>query len=74
MKGEGRRQQDVCIMLFPSIQVSLEAIQREFSTLKEISSHHKKRSAEILNLLVRDLSEIGSVLGITELKAVRLNL
>ncbi|TWW80217.1 Kinesin heavy chain isoform 5A [Takifugu flavidus] len=50
--------------------VSLEAIQREFSTLKEISSHHKKRSAEILNLLVRDLSEIGSVLGITELKAM----
>lgn len=74
MKGDGRRQQDVWIMLFPSIQVSLEAIQREFSTLKEISSHHKKRSAEILNLLVRDLSEIGSVLGITELRAVRLNL
>nr|XP_046259575.1 kinesin heavy chain-like [Scatophagus argus] len=49
---------------------SLEAVQREFSTLQEISSHHKKRSAEILNLLIRDLSEIGSVLGTTDLKAM----
>ncbi|KAM9346933.1 kinesin heavy chain-like [Symphorus nematophorus] len=49
---------------------SLEAVQREFSTLQEISSHHKKRSAEILSLLLRDLSEIGGVLGTTDFKAM----
>ncbi|XP_023193238.1 kinesin heavy chain-like [Xiphophorus maculatus] len=48
----------------------LEAVQREVSTMQELSAHHKKRSAEILNLLIRDLSEIGSVLGTTELKAM----
>lgn len=53
-------------------QASLEAVQRELSALQELSSHHKKRSAEILSLLLRDLSEVGSVLRTTELKAVRL--
>uniref|UniRef100_A0A3P8PHL6 Kinesin-like protein n=1 Tax=Astatotilapia calliptera TaxID=8154 RepID=A0A3P8PHL6_ASTCA len=48
--------------------VSLEAVQRELSSLQELSSHHKRRSAEIVTLLLRDLSEIGSVLGTTELK------
>ncbi|XP_037542178.1 kinesin heavy chain [Nematolebias whitei] len=48
----------------------LEAAQRELSALQDLSSHHKKRSAEILNLLLRDLSEVGGVLGTTDLKAM----
>ncbi|XP_034741666.1 kinesin heavy chain-like [Etheostoma cragini] len=48
----------------------LEVVQREFSTLQEVSSHQKKRSAEIVSLLLRDLSDIGSILSTTDLKAM----
>lgn len=38
--------------------VLVESLQRELSSLKELSSHQKKRSNEVLNLLLRDLQEL----------------
>ncbi|KAK7938969.1 hypothetical protein WMY93_002295 [Mugilogobius chulae] len=40
----------------------LEAVQKELTSVQDLSSHQKKRSNEVLNLLLRDLTELGSVL------------
>ncbi|XP_072300096.1 kinesin heavy chain-like [Eucyclogobius newberryi] len=42
--------------------VLLESLQKELSSVQDLSSHQKKRSNEVLNLLLRDLTEMGSVL------------
>uniref|UniRef100_A0A8D3B298 Kinesin-like protein n=1 Tax=Scophthalmus maximus TaxID=52904 RepID=A0A8D3B298_SCOMX len=39
-----------------------------FSSLQDVSSHQKKRSSEILSLLLRDLSDVGGVLGTSDLR------
>ncbi|XP_030643398.1 kinesin heavy chain-like [Chanos chanos] len=49
---------------------ALACVERELAQLQELSSHHKKRAAEILSLLLRDLSEIGSIIGTSDLKAM----
>uniref|UniRef100_A0A8C7KZ89 Kinesin-like protein n=1 Tax=Oncorhynchus kisutch TaxID=8019 RepID=A0A8C7KZ89_ONCKI len=49
----------------------LLSVQMELTTLQELSGHQKKRAAEILHLLLRDLSEIGASMGTSDIKVVR---
>ncbi|XP_053482441.1 kinesin heavy chain [Ictalurus furcatus] len=46
----------------------LSTVERDLATLQEVSGHHKKRSVEIFSMLLRDLSEIGTVIGTSDLK------
>uniref|UniRef100_A0A4W5LLM8 Kinesin family member 5C n=1 Tax=Hucho hucho TaxID=62062 RepID=A0A4W5LLM8_9TELE len=48
----------------------LLSVQRELTTLQELSVHQKKRAAEILHLLLRDLSEIGATMGTSDIKVM----
>uniref|UniRef100_A0A673X378 Kinesin-like protein n=1 Tax=Salmo trutta TaxID=8032 RepID=A0A673X378_SALTR len=48
--------------------IRILSLEKELSSLQELSSHHKKRAAEILSLLLRDLSEIGGIIGTSDLK------
>uniref|UniRef100_A0A672PXZ3 Kinesin-like protein n=1 Tax=Sinocyclocheilus grahami TaxID=75366 RepID=A0A672PXZ3_SINGR len=53
--------------------VTLAGVERNLSALQELSGHHKKRSAEILSLLLRDLNEIGSVIALNDYKMTEMN-
>ncbi|KAM4601653.1 LOW QUALITY PROTEIN: kinesin heavy chain-like [Polymixia lowei] len=46
----------------------LSAVQRELAQLQEVSGLQRKRAVEVLNLLLRDLSDIGAILGINDIK------
>ncbi|XP_071002543.1 kinesin heavy chain-like [Oncorhynchus clarkii lewisi] len=48
----------------------LLSVQMELTTLQELSGHQKKRAAEILHLLLRDLSEIGATMGTSDIKVM----
>uniref|UniRef100_A0A8B9L554 Kinesin-like protein n=1 Tax=Astyanax mexicanus TaxID=7994 RepID=A0A8B9L554_ASTMX len=48
----------------------LSSVERELAALQEMSGHHKKRSAEIFSMLLRDINEIGSIIGTSDLKAM----
>ncbi|CAJ1087716.1 kinesin heavy chain-like isoform X2 [Xyrichtys novacula] len=47
----------------------LSAVQRELSQLQELNGLQRKRAAEVLNLLLRDLSDIGAIIGTSDVKA-----
>ncbi|XP_077071378.1 kinesin heavy chain [Siphateles boraxobius] len=53
--------------------VALTGVERDLSALQELSRHHKKRSAEILSLLLRDLNEIGGVIALNDHKMTEMN-
>ncbi|XP_042587212.1 kinesin heavy chain-like [Cyprinus carpio] len=52
---------------------ALAGVERDLSALQELSGHHKKRSAEILSLLLRDLNEIGTVIALNDHKMTEMN-
>ncbi|XP_042260689.1 kinesin heavy chain-like isoform X1 [Thunnus maccoyii] len=47
----------------------LSAVQRELGQLQELNGLQRKRAAEVLNLLLRDLSDIGALIGTSDVKA-----
>ncbi|MEE6489189.1 hypothetical protein FKM82_015511 [Ascaphus truei] len=49
---------------------SLVATQRELNQLHDLSNHQKKRATEILNLLLKDLGEIGGIIGTNDVKTL----
>uniref|UniRef100_A0A674JA92 Kinesin-like protein n=1 Tax=Terrapene triunguis TaxID=2587831 RepID=A0A674JA92_9SAUR len=49
---------------------ALTATQRELGQLQDLSNHQKKRATEILNLLLKDLGEIGGIIGTNDVKTL----
>ncbi|PWA13800.1 hypothetical protein CCH79_00016917 [Gambusia affinis] len=47
----------------------LSVVQRELSQLEELNGLQRKRAAEVLSLLLRDLSDIGAIIGTGDAKA-----
>ncbi|XP_070813852.1 kinesin heavy chain-like [Chaetodon trifascialis] len=46
----------------------LSVVQRELNQLQELNGLQRKRAAEVLNLLLRDLSDIGAIIGTSDVK------
>ncbi|XP_035533273.1 kinesin heavy chain-like [Morone saxatilis] len=46
----------------------LSAVQSELNQLQELNGLQRKRAGEVLNLLLRDLSDIGTIIGTSDVK------
>ncbi|XP_069020167.1 kinesin heavy chain-like [Embiotoca jacksoni] len=51
----------------------LLVVQRELSQLQELNGLQRKRASEVLNLLLRDLSDIGAIIGNNDVKTTTLS-
>lgn len=51
-------------------QTHLVALEVELSRIQDVSSHQRKRIAEILNGMMRDLSEFSTIVGNRDIKLV----
>uniref|UniRef100_A0A452V586 Kinesin-like protein n=1 Tax=Ursus maritimus TaxID=29073 RepID=A0A452V586_URSMA len=51
-------------------ELAQKTVGRELSQLQELSNHQKKRATEILNLLLKDLGEIGGIIGTNDVKTL----
>ncbi|XP_053273187.1 kinesin heavy chain [Pleuronectes platessa] len=51
----------------------LSAVQRDLGQLQELNGLQRKRAAEVLNLLLRDLSDIGAIIGTSDAKSSETN-
>lgn len=50
-------------------QAQLSVVQREMNQLEELNGMQRRRAAEVLTLLLRDLSDIGAIIGTGDIKA-----
>lgn len=60
---------DLCASPFPP-QASLMELEAELSRMQEVSGQQRKRIADVLNGLMRDLSEFSTIVGNGEIKLV----
>lgn len=57
-------------LLLCSPQTHLVALEVELSRIQEVSSHQKKRIAETVNGMMKDLSEFSAIVGNRDIKLV----
>lgn len=53
-------------------QATLASIDAELQKLKEMTNHQKKRAAEMMASLLKDLAEIGIAVGNNDVKVIGL--